>query len=85
MQFHALLPLFQQIPQDPAWEGNFLFDRSNTYLGVSSSAADLLNPRPYSGDDEAGEARGAPPLSLSTAFEGVLGFESHVTPGQYAR
>lgn len=82
-----------QVPGDPAW-GNHAFNPGDMYLGVGTSPAELLDPRrsavrdrdgvqELEGDD--GEARGTPPVYVTSAFNNVVGLHSSVSPGQYAR
>lgn len=75
----------RQVPQDPVWAGNFAYGPGDVFLGVGSSAAELLQFRPASGDEEAGEARGGPPLIAILSSEADVGLEENITPGQFAR
>ena len=60
-------------------------DSSNIFLGVAPTAGELVDFRPSSGNEGAGEARGVPPIGVVMASGGIIGLDDDVTPGQYAR
>eukprot|EP00752_Nemacystus_decipiens_P005953 g5376.t1 len=88
----AVSIFYNEVPADPAW-GNHSFNPGEMYLGLGGSPAELLGPRQPAlrdrvGDrylEEAEEARGIPPVTVSSAYNNVVGLHGSVSPGQYAR